>query len=291
MLHLGLRILLFFTITCAKRTYMHIGCFKDKRTRAISGSFVVYDPSVVIGKCFERAKHYGNYYFAVQNNRECFTSRSAGQTYAIYGSTLGCSHGRGGSWKLDVYKIFRVVTRNKPLYFKYWKSHVSEAMGNNPARQENQLADRINNILSAVYYWRHWLITVYGDTYGSNNHWQMHCPGDLTWHKLHWKRRYNIIVTSVSPSKPTYASRLKVNIGGPNQAKALWESIPRSIRNCNYPISAVVRYGITVALRTPRDRKYSQQFYMRRCEYYYVWFFKRKRRCRIIANFQAFILG
>jgi len=82
-----------------------MGCFVDKPKRAISGGFVTFAPDVVIHKCRERARRAANSYFAIQNGVECFTSPDAGKTYNKYGSSWGCSHGRGGHWRMTVYRI------------------------------------------------------------------------------------------------------------------------------------------------------------------------------------------
>jgi len=82
-----------------------VGCFVDKRERAISGGYVTFARNHVIQKCHEKAKRAGNSYFAVQNGIECFTSPHAGETYDKYGSSIGCSQGRGGHWTMTVYRI------------------------------------------------------------------------------------------------------------------------------------------------------------------------------------------
>ena len=77
--------------------------------------------------------------------------------------------------------------------------------------QENELADRINDGLSTKYYWRDWLIVVYPDMRGSPNHWRHHCDaGHMTatyWpttaNYIHWKGRYNMLVSSISSTTPS----------------------------------------------------------------------------------------
>merc|ERR1712013_689023 len=85
--------------------YTNLGCFKDHSSRAIAGGFVRYAPSTAIYQCYQKALRLGNQYFAVQYNTECFTHRDAGRTYAKYGRANGCRNGRGGGWKMNVYRI------------------------------------------------------------------------------------------------------------------------------------------------------------------------------------------
>jgi len=87
-----------------------IGCFKDEPSRAITGAIAVFDAATVIQKCAAKAKNEGNVIFGVQNNVECFTDSiareaNAAQTYAKYGATSGCKNGRGGTWRMNVYKL------------------------------------------------------------------------------------------------------------------------------------------------------------------------------------------
>ena len=70
-------------------------------------------------QCHERAKKLGNTYFAVQANKQCFTSKNAGQTYQIYGITTGCKNERGGEWKMNVYKITN-LGKYLGIYIDIW---------------------------------------------------------------------------------------------------------------------------------------------------------------------------
>ena len=71
--------------------------------RAISGKITIFPPNKAVEMCHNLAKSKGHEYFAVQNNNECFTTSKV--TYNKYGKTSGCKDGRGGFWKLDVYKV------------------------------------------------------------------------------------------------------------------------------------------------------------------------------------------
>ena len=95
--------------------FTEIGCFWDGRKRAISGDITIFPEHEVIQKCYERAKAAGNNFFGVENAKECFTSKEAGQTYDKYGMTDGCQHGRGGGWRLTVYRVNYNHTGNRWL--------------------------------------------------------------------------------------------------------------------------------------------------------------------------------
>jgi len=565
MSHPGLRILIFIvTIIGVKSDYVPVGCFRDSSRRAISGPMKVFQQNIVVRKCYERAKAYGNEYFAVQAKKYCFTSSNAGQTYHKYGRVSGCRHGRGGSWRQDVYKIknhiasimgrvnknyearwnqgvntctgacdqkydtlagdmelvalgleagetildtlgsgigkqwkkvaglmqkfapflgamgpivgiigsfgdseemqrlnfvvdmlsegfqhinnrfngielrlgemkrliqeqhivtrtfddihymintntkirdyleavrakdFHYATIEKrvilgmkrnlfdavetlvnvfigrgtpqlcmtmikvlagdiqqvmdnvlPLYSRliqgvsdyllilgfehqkrgmdrskrrylrklkqvhsyidrcnrayesrlwldYWQKDLTSVRKHHPKNQERQLADKIYVRLSAKYNWRHWLVAVYRDIYGSNNHWRMVCTGAHTWQQLHWAKKYNIMVTSVSPRKSSLASKLRISfpkVFHPS-AKSLWLNIERRIRTCTYPISAVVVDHIPIALQAPSRRSYYQKFTIKRCHWVTGgwWWAGAVKICKSF-KFQAFVMG
>ena len=71
--------------------------------RAISGKVTIFLPNKLIQMCYNLAKSKSHKYFAVQSNKECFTTSNP--TYDKYGKTTGCSSGRGGGWKNDVYEV------------------------------------------------------------------------------------------------------------------------------------------------------------------------------------------
>ena len=88
--------------------YESVGCFEDKDTRAISGTSKGFAVEA-IKNCYLKAKEEGNMFFAVENVTECFTSPEAGETYNIYGKTTDCVAGRGGDFKMNVYKLTRIL--------------------------------------------------------------------------------------------------------------------------------------------------------------------------------------
>jgi len=541
-------------------SYEHVGCFNDRSSRAISGGFTVYSPHEVVHRCFEKAAKSGYGFFAVQYNQECFTHRDAGNTYAKYGRTTGCRNGRGGSWRQDVYKIskkdtsigsimgrvqkkyesewnthlnlctgdcrkeydsaaddleltalglesgeifatmlhegikskkFQKIARiagkvapflgamspvvgilstfvdtaemqqlnfvvdllsdgfqhingrfdeirlqlddlkkfvasehlttrltnyiqdllnvnsrvedyfksfeyeeedqrnaredliadeskvydaidtlsnfflgrgsNKlcpslifitdvnrqrvmetviPLYgrivrgvsdlllieklqgleslhmleVKYnkklsdiynliaecdreieskkwleqWQSDLFAVMGNTGGGKESDLAERINSELTNKYYWRDWMIVVYGDVYGGSNHWIRRCTGTHAWSQLHWNKRYNIAVTSVSNTKSTHTSRLHISLPTKYTAKELYDRLPSYVRSsCEYQITGVLKQGkTTLAIRAPSSRMYKRAFPQRKCMK--IWHYN---HCWTESYFTVFILG
>ena len=90
-----------------ERCWKHLGCWKDKSDRAISGEIVNFHTSRVVYKCHDRAAERGNSVFAVQYKTECFTAPDAHaeSTYQMYGKATNCQGGVGGGWANDVYKI------------------------------------------------------------------------------------------------------------------------------------------------------------------------------------------
>ena len=93
--------------------YSHIGCFKDKPTRAISsveglnrhldGLYGLRKEP--IEKCAEATFDRNYKDFGVQNGGECHTARDAHLTYDKYGKSNVCKNGEGGSWANDVYHV------------------------------------------------------------------------------------------------------------------------------------------------------------------------------------------
>ena len=90
--------------------YTSLGCWKDVPTRAIA-SLEHHFPEKYnvrvnpIQKCFEAAMSFGYQVFAIQDGGQCFGSPTAQNTYANYGSSRYCSHGKGGPMANNVYKL------------------------------------------------------------------------------------------------------------------------------------------------------------------------------------------
>ena len=100
--------------------YTSLGCWRDKRARAIpqlEGS----DPSLrdnymrrsdAINKCYRVARARGFVLFAVQNGGWCAGADNF-NGYQIYGQYDKCRNGKGGPWANDVYRITNPI-RIKP---------------------------------------------------------------------------------------------------------------------------------------------------------------------------------
>ena len=84
----------------------HLGCWTDNpNSRAISGGIRFRDEDNPVEKCYNLAKEEGNSVFAVQFNKQCFTSANAADTYRNYGKSQECYNGRGGGYTQDVYQV------------------------------------------------------------------------------------------------------------------------------------------------------------------------------------------
>ena len=134
--------------------------------------------------------------------------------------------------------------------------------------------------LRKKYYWRDWLVVVYSDMSGSKYHWRNACNKDTTTLDLiHWKGRYNILISSVPSDKRaepfTVNARIKTTYKKKNRhakngyiehsfdAKKIFEELPADARSCKYPLKGVVKTDLyrhkKVALRAPENRKFHQK--------------------------------
>ena len=80
-----------------------MGCWKDDPLRAIDGGIRLSSDNPV-DDCEKYAFENGFAVFAVQNAKDCFTSKNAPLTYQMYGPSELCEDGKGGPWALNVYK-------------------------------------------------------------------------------------------------------------------------------------------------------------------------------------------
>ena len=105
---------LIYTQSFSTKAFYSLGCFKDKRNRAIptlEGKSATLDGSYKsrsnpIQKCYDAAKSFGYSVFAVQHGGWCASSATAGDTYNKWGKSNKCKHdGEGGGWANQVYKI------------------------------------------------------------------------------------------------------------------------------------------------------------------------------------------
>ncbi|PFX15365.1 G-protein coupled receptor GRL101 [Stylophora pistillata] len=102
------------TVSTPSVEYRSVGCFADKRHRAIPTlegadpiSAEKYDERTrAIEKCALAARKRGFTMFAVQYNGQCMSSATAEQTFNRYGESKECNaNGKGGSWANNVYII------------------------------------------------------------------------------------------------------------------------------------------------------------------------------------------
>jgi len=162
------------------------------------------------------------------------------------------------------------------------------AIGDQRAGQENALANRIYKKLTEKYYWRDWLVVVYNDMRGSAHHWRRAChEGSTTVDHIHWKGRYNILVSSVSSDAPSrkfngpapqgfHSKEYKWYAPNPAgiqgsfewrtkyisfNAKKIYNQLPDNVKKtCTYPLVGCVIQSRSnpdsFALRAPENRKY-----------------------------------
>ncbi|XP_063684649.1 uncharacterized protein LOC134818870 isoform X2 [Bolinopsis microptera] len=95
-----------YQVTCeGECSPKSLGCWTDLPTRAIAGG-IRFNSDTPIEDCYNFAKEQGFSVFAVQANRECFTSADAAETFNQYGLSAACQYdGRGGTWAQNVYQV------------------------------------------------------------------------------------------------------------------------------------------------------------------------------------------
>jgi len=168
-------------------------------------------------------------------------------------------------------------------WLETWKGDLTRTIGDTAAGHESALADRIYNTLSNKYYWRHWLVVVYKEMHLEEKHWRtIWGVGSTSVNKLHWKGRYNVIVSSVPADAPSRkwsgpitsqrAERYRRWEGRPRKvkwytryipldAKEIQQAIPQSAKTGVYPIVGVIEYIPQIddgkfQVRAPENRKF-----------------------------------
>ena len=122
----------FLEVSTPSVEYRSVGCFADKRHRAIPTlegadpiSAEKYDERTrAIEKCALAARKRGFTMFAVQYNGQCMSSATAEQTFNRYGESKECNaNGKGGSWANNVYIIRGLLMHvMKPYSILKWES-------------------------------------------------------------------------------------------------------------------------------------------------------------------------
>jgi len=145
-------------------------------------------------------------------------------------------------------------------WLKQWRSDLDSVIGDIAAGKEKQLADNINNKLTAKYPWRDWLVVVYTDVKGPEEHYRGYCWVDsgYTVNKMHWKDRYNILVSSISHETASrkYSGVKTGYKSGVYWARDLYDKFPSSVKTaCTYPLKGVVTYKAKLEIRAPENRK------------------------------------
>ena len=83
--------------------YRRVGCFRDKRHRALGKQLGTFPRRWAVRKCASLAWKRGFKAFSVQYGGQCFSGKVAHRTYYKYGGARNCRHGVGGTWANDVY--------------------------------------------------------------------------------------------------------------------------------------------------------------------------------------------
>ena len=135
------------------------------------------------------------------------------------------------------------------------------------------MADAINNALSTKYYWRDWLVVVYKEMVGHHVHWRGVCSvNQLSVDYLHWKKTYNVIVSSIDKTKAkiqhslagvkTYERKRVRGIRNTwrttytyYNAQQIYNNLPAQVKSCRYMIRGVVKKNGNFEIRAPSQRK------------------------------------
>lgn len=156
-----------------------------------------------------------------------------------------------------------------------WKKDLNKLMGGWPSGYESKLATAIYTYLSNKYNWREWLVVVYPDMYGGDNHWRhaCHTKSGYTVDYIHWRKNYNVMVSSVRKGKSyvkfTGDTAPEMKELETTNAQKIYENLPRDVRSCKYPLVGVVhmgennnwvKEGSTFEVRAPPHRLFHQVF-------------------------------
>ena len=135
-----------------------------------------------------------------------------------------------------------------------WKKDLNKLMGQWPSKYEAKLATSIYTYLSNKYNWRDWLVVVYPDMYGGDNHWRHACKNTYTVDYIHWRKNYNVMVSSVRKGKPfvKFTGDAKPELdefspgsifSEPTTAQKIYENLPEDVKSCKYPLVGAVHMG------------------------------------------------
>ena len=135
-----------------------------------------------------------------------------------------------------------------------WRKDLDKLMGQWPSGYEAQLATAIYTYLSNKYNWREWLVVVYPDMYGGDNHWRHACKNTYTVDYIHWRKNYNVMVSSVRKGKPfvKFTGDAKPELdefspgsifSEPTTAQKIYENLPEDVKSCKYPLVGAVHMG------------------------------------------------
>ena len=89
--------------------WQNLGCYRDNSNRAFKGGFRQFPRATVIDDCRSLAVSRHHQYFGVESGDQCFTGNNI-ENVQRYGLDRDCNDGRGGSWKLSVYRDVQSVS-------------------------------------------------------------------------------------------------------------------------------------------------------------------------------------
>jgi len=93
--------------------YEHLGCWKDQWQHVFQGGQVRVKS---VGECAQQSELNTETHtcFAIENKKECYSSRDACEIYDTHGPSEGCKNGRGGRFAMDVYRTIRCLDLECP---------------------------------------------------------------------------------------------------------------------------------------------------------------------------------
>lgn len=98
--------------TNQNKKWKNMGCYRDDWNRAFKGGFKNFPRATIIDDCRTLAINRNHNFFGVENSNECFTGNNF-RSVRRYGLVRHCYDGRGGGWKLNVYKVLNTEIQDE----------------------------------------------------------------------------------------------------------------------------------------------------------------------------------
>jgi len=87
--------------------WLSIGCYKDTGSRAFKGAKTNLNGDNIIEQCRDLAANRQHAYFGLESGfftTQCYTGNDL-DWHLRFDPKRGCANGRGGSWRLNIYKV------------------------------------------------------------------------------------------------------------------------------------------------------------------------------------------